>query len=721
MHVSGALSANFDHLKELSPELHRLAVLAERFFAVDANTSLVKSRQFGEYMAKEIAALSGAYDPDRRETTFELQRRLRAAQIVPREIGDIFHAVRKSGNEASHDFGGTPAEALTALKFCRTLGVWYRRAYGGDPQFKAGPFVPPKPSKDTDDSTREELDKLRRQVRESEERLRKLEASAEDLAKARAAAEELARQASEESAVWEQTAVELEANQIELTRRLSELQAAAETRPEQQLLEFKLAGFEAATQVELDEQQTRLLIDVQLSEMGWDVDSDALRHSHGTRPEDGRALAIAEWPCEGGSVDYALFVGLVCIGVVEAKRGSFDVPSTLVQAERYARTIVLAPEQQYPDGPWQHGLDETFRVPFVFATNGRPFVRQWLTKSGIWYRDVRREINHPVALPQWFSPDDLVAKLRTDVDAAALGLAEESLGKGKLRPYQEEAVAAVERAVEDGQREVLISMATGTGKTRTAIALMYRLLKHRRFRRILFLVDRKALGKQAGDALETTEIEGLLNFAQIYKVAGLDKKVPEPEDQLQVATVQSLIARILNEPDVSQRPTPGTFDCIIVDEAHRGYTLDAELRESEIGFRNLEDYQSAYRQILDYFDAVKIALTATPALHTREIFGDPFFHYGYRQAVVEGYLGTTCRRGVSRQRSRKPASISKVAKRSRSSIARQDKSISSLCPTTSLSTTISLTSTGAFTRNPSTALSVAPSRPRSPRTSLARR
>ncbi|MGO8189800.1 DEAD/DEAH box helicase family protein, partial [Rhizobium leguminosarum] len=73
---------------------------------------------------------------------------------------------------------------------------------------------------------------------------------------------------------------------------------------------------------------------------------------------------------------------------------------------------------------------------------------------------------------------------------------------------------------------ILVSMATGTGKTRTSIALMYRLLKHKLFRRILFLVDRKALGKQTNDALETTEIEGMRNFAQIYKVAGLEKKVP---------------------------------------------------------------------------------------------------------------------------------------------------------------------------------------------------
>jgi type I restriction enzyme R subunit len=99
-----------------------------------------------------------------------------------------------------------------------------------------------------------------------------------------------------------------------------------------------------------------------------------------------------------------------------------------------------------------------------------------------------------------------------------------------------------------------------------------------------------------------------------------------------------MVARVLNEPDPVKRPTPGTYDCIVVDEAHRGYTLDAELRESDIGFRNVADYQSAYRQVLDSFDAVRIGLTATPALHTREIFGHPVYRYGYRQAVVEGYL-----------------------------------------------------------------------------------
>jgi len=107
-----------------------------------------------------------------------------------------------------------------------------------------------------------------------------------------------------ESAIWEQTAVEMEANHAALARKLAELQKAAEAQPEQIRLQFKQAGIEAASRLELDERQTRRLIDVQLVDAGWLADSSNLTFQNGTRPEPGRNLAIAERPCEGGRVDY---------------------------------------------------------------------------------------------------------------------------------------------------------------------------------------------------------------------------------------------------------------------------------------------------------------------------------------------------------------------------------------------------------------------------------
>ena len=77
---------------------------------------------------------------------------------------------------------------------------------------------------------------------------------------------------------------------------------------------------------------------------------------------------------------------------------------------------------------------------------------------------------------------------------------------------------------------------------------------------------------------------------------------------------------------------------MVVDECHRGYLLDREMSDAELSFRGQDDYISKYRRVLEYFDAVKIGLTATPALHTTEIFGDPIFTYSYREAVIDGYL-----------------------------------------------------------------------------------
>jgi type I restriction enzyme R subunit len=95
---------------------------------------------------------------------------------------------------------------------------------------------------------------------------------------------------------------------------------------------------------------------------------------------------------------------------------------------------------------------------------------------------------------------------------------------------------------------------------------------------------------------------------------------------------------VLFAADTSETPPVDQYDLMVIDECHRGYLLDREMSDAELSFRGEEDYISKYRRVLDYFDAVKIGLTATPALHTIDIFGDPVFRYSYREAVIDGYL-----------------------------------------------------------------------------------
>jgi type I restriction enzyme R subunit len=205
----------------------------------------------------------------------------------------------------------------------------------------------------------------------------------------------------------------------------------------------------------------------------------------------------------------------------------------------------------------------------------------------------------------------------------------------RLRDYQIKAIQAVELALENNQEECLLAMATGTGKTRTIIGLMYRFLKSERFNRILFLVDRRALGQQASDVFNDVNLEQNQPLSKIYNIAQLGDMAAEAETRIQVATVQAMVKRIFTSDNA---PKVDTFDCIIVDEAHRGYTLDQEMTEGEIVFRDQAQYLSSYRRVLDYFDACHIGLTATPAKHTTEIFGKPVYIYSYREAVADDWL-----------------------------------------------------------------------------------
>ena len=184
---------------------------------------------------------------------------------------------------------------------------------------------------------------------------------------------------------------------------------------------------------------------------------------------------------------------------------------------------------------------------------------------------------------------------------------------------------------------MLVAMATGTGKTKLSIALIYRLLEAKRFLRVCFVVDRSALGEQAESAFETTRMVGAKTFAEIFGLKGLEDRDIDRDAKVHVCTVQSLVHRVLARAP-EDRPPVDQYDLILIDECHRGYLLDREMSDAEVAFRDQDDYVSKYRRVLEYFDAVKIGLTATPALHTAQIFGEPVFRYSYREAVIDGWL-----------------------------------------------------------------------------------
>lgn len=630
------VSANFAFLSVHDPQLVRLGALAERYFTDDPSTCLIKLRQFGELLAQLTAAQSGLFE-SLGETQADLLRRLRFEGVLPREAADLFHQVRQAGNRAAHEGAGDHADALAMLKVARELGVWFHRTFA-DQRFSPGRFVPPPDPAAATVALQKELERLRRELDETRSAAEKARLTAEEAARARLSAEERAQQEREERAVWEQLAAETEQAKAALAQQLQALQAAAAQAPAQTTAAIVTKAEAAAKQLVLDEATTRALIDAQLRTWGWEADTVNLRFSAGTRPAKGRNLAIAEWPSRNGQADYALFVGTRCVGVIEAKRKNRNVSAAIDQAQRYARTIRLEHGAEPAGGPWPDSSGE-YLVPFVFAANGRPYLKQLETESGIWFRDTRRPTNHRRALVDWYTPEGLMAMLEVDAAAAHERLATTPIEFAfPLRPYQRRAIEVVEAQLAEGRRELLLAMATGTGKTKLAIALLYRLLDAKRFRRVCFVVDRNALGQQAAGEFSTTQVVSAKRFGDIFGLKGLETAIPDPETKVHICTIQSLVKRVLYADDPAQVPPVDQYDLMVVDECHRGYLLDRELSDVELAFRSQDDYISKYRRVLEHFDAVKIGLTATPALHTVSIFGNPVFTYSYREAVIDGYL-----------------------------------------------------------------------------------
>lgn len=641
-----APSSNFAFLQEHDPVFLQLANTAEQVFASDPNTTLIKLRQLGEALAQDLASRAGI-EFDATTTQADLLYKLGREIQLDRNIVSLFHTLRIEGNKATHQFRTQHREALDGLKVARELCVWYHKALGkAGSGFKAGAFVMPSDPSAPLRELRGEIEQLRARLLESNEQLESNQQLAELL---RREAEEyavLAEQMDAEARRYKQQAAAHEAElarlRAEHEHSLKALRQELEAQPQasQQVLHKTQ---QASSSFDLSEDLTRILIDQQLIDAGWEADSLDLTYSKGARPEKGKNKAIAEWPTSSpkACADYVLFIGLTPVAIVEAKRKRINIADRIPQAERYARDYRVSADQHAAwqlagqGQPWTDGQGGGFQVPFAFACNGRPYIKQLAEQSGTWFRDLRSPANIRRPLPSFHTPQGLLDLLKRSREDAEARLQQEGFAYLKLRPYQEKAIQAVEQALANQRRECLLAMATGTGKTRTVIGLLYRFLKAERFKRILFLVDRTALGQQALEAFNDMTLEQNQTLAQIYDIKTLGDMAAEAATRVQVATVQAMVKRIFQ----SDHPPPiDQFDCIIVDEAHRGYTLDQEMTEGELAVRDVSQYLSQYRRVLDYFDACRIGLTATPAKHTSEIFGRPVFTYSYREAVADDWL-----------------------------------------------------------------------------------
>lgn len=579
------MKSNFAFLKSHFPVLANFGILAEKYCYSDSNSCIMKLGMIGE----TIVNLMLTYDKIKIPTGCNAVTKIKILSLqglLTPDLSDILHALRKARNKAAHTNYENIKEGQTLLEMAYSLCEWFMQTYG-DLQYKHCKFVMPTEADaqsitDNDDKAAEQ-----KMLEETE----KIAAAAKAVA-----ADERRRRA-----------------------------------------------LAAASQRQKSEAETRYMIDTQLRKVGWEADTENLRYGKGIRPQKGKNLAIAEWPTlssagNKGRADYALFAGEKLVAVIEAKAEHKDIPSVIdYQCKEYAQNI-RTEDEKYVITTWGK-----YKAPFVFATNGRPYLAQLETKSGIWFLDLRESANMPKALRGWISPDGMLKLLESDIEKAdkALQTLPYDFLSDKdglnLRQYQLNAIQAAENAVINGQKNILLAMATGTGKTRTVLGMIYRFLKTGRFNRILFLVDRTALGEQAEDVFNEVKLEDLKTLNDIYDIKTLEDAVFEDETKVHIATVQGMVKRLLYN-DEERQPSVTDYDLIVIDEAHRGYLLDKEMGEDELLYRDQLDYQSKYRMVIEYFDAVKIALTATPALHTTQIFGKPVFKYTYREAVIEGYL-----------------------------------------------------------------------------------
>lgn len=324
------------------------------------------------------------------------------------------------------------------------------------------------------------------------------------------------------------------------------------------------------------------LIDNQLGRAGWGTASRRFVEEFAIPPHVEEDAAPSEGRTE--HVDYVLLdrIGRP-LAIVEAKRSSRDPLVGERQAADYADAIRA-----------RHGID-----PFVFLANG----------DEIWFW--HRNLYPPRKVSGFFAEDDLLRLAHLDKFGKPLTGAM-PLPKIIDRAYQIEAVKTIAERIEAAKRRFLMVLATGTGKTRVAVALVELLQRQERIQRVLFLADRRELVKQALGAFK----EHLPGSPRAWIEGGTIDK----DAQIHLATYPGMMG-------LYQKISPGYYDLIIADESHRSI-------------------YSRYKGILDHFDAIQLGLTATPTdfidHNTFQLFdcaGDsPSYYYGYDEAVRDKHL-----------------------------------------------------------------------------------
>ncbi len=364
------------------------------------------------------------------------------------------------------------------------------------------------------------------------------------------------------------------------------------------------------------EQIARNAIDAQLTAAGWIVQSRAELNFNA-----GPAIAVREYPTDVGPADYVLILDQHPIGIVEAKPEDWGHKLTNVeaQAEGYAAAKLK----------W---FDNKKPLPFVYEATGA------LTR----FTDLRdpkprsREVfsfARPETLAEWLSqPKSLRARLHDLPDLDPTG----------LRDCQTTAIQNLETSFKADRPRALVQMATGAGKTFTSITAVYRLLKFAHAKRILFLVDTRNLGEQAEQEFMTyVPNDDNRKFTELYNVQRLKSPFIAPSSQVCISTIQRMYSILKDEPldesleqenpnerkftakdplHVVYNPKipPEFFDFVIIDECHRSiYNL--------------------WREVVEYFDASLIGLTATPDNRTYGFFRkNVVSEYGHDKAVADG-------------------------------------------------------------------------------------